>query len=125
MYLDLNRNLIKLSLKQDPKGKLLFGMGQLGFNQYFIIYIYVFFWLAHTCISAVVPVLSLISGTSTHKTRYFPVESRERQVEGQNGIQLPRRSFAEPQISRFSDFSCHTVASSSLKFADRPKVERL
>ena len=42
MYLDLNRNLIKLSLKQDPKGKLLFGMGQLGFNQYFIIYICVF-----------------------------------------------------------------------------------
>lgn len=38
MYLDFNRNLIKLTLKQDPKGKLLFGTGQLGCNQYFIIY---------------------------------------------------------------------------------------
>lgn len=39
MYLDVNRNLIKLTMKQDAKGKLLFGTGQLGCNQYFIIFI--------------------------------------------------------------------------------------
>ena len=79
--------------------RMLFGMVQPGCNHYFIIYV---FWLAQTCITVVVPVISLwMSSTQTTPAVSSLIHSK-REVSWRAKWQN------EPKISRHSDFSCHT-----------------